>query len=79
MLIDSSEKFDMTLDIHYDDEWLLVLVAVDGDDVEVIDVMDAAGETPMTLSSDILEEVKLIAQCAWMEVVADVPSPDNVF
>jgi len=74
-----SEKFEFTLDVQYHNAWMLVLVAVDGDDVEVIDIMDEDGETPIHLSSDILDELEVIARCVWMEEVATHPSPDVVF
>lgn len=79
MSMSLSEKFEFTFDIQYQDCWMLALVAVSGDDVELIDIMDGDGDTPMILSSDILEEVKLIARCVWMEEVSTHPSPDAVF
>jgi len=72
-------ELEFTIDFHCEGEWMLALVNVSPEGVKIIEAMDADGDTPTYLTSEMLQEVKLIAQCIWMEEVADVPSPDHVF
>ena len=55
---------------------MLALVNVSTEGVEIIDAMNADGNTPANLTSDILQEVELLARCVWMDEVADLPAPE---
>ena len=75
-LLDRFSDLEFTIDFRCEGEWMLALVNVSPEGVKIIDAMNAEGDTPANLTSDILQEVELLAQCVWMDEVADVPAPE---